>query len=162
MRSGVVLESLNELQKEAIRIDDNLFERAIEKRHDGGVTRSGALGYRFGRNFDLNHGKKIFDPYGLMLMEIDIMKRKTVYRKLKKGQNKKTLKCYSCGKPGHFAKDCRSKNMVSRPQFNMMRRVPIMKEGTPESNKPSPVQDNPGLNAMLETVDVMGETTGRL
>ena len=63
------------------------------------------------------------------------MKRKTMYRKPKKGQNKKTLKCYSYGKPGHFAKDCRSKNMVLRPQFNMMRRVPIIKEGTPESNK---------------------------
>ena len=63
------------------------------------------------------------------------MKRKTVYRKPKKGQNKKILKCYSYGKPGHFAKDYRLKNMVSRPQFNMMRRVPIIKEGTPESDK---------------------------
>ena len=44
----------------------------------------------------------------------------------------------------------------------MMRRVSIIKEGTPESNKLSPVWDNPGLNAMLETVDVIGETTGRL
>ena len=38
MRSEAVLESLDELQKEAIRINDNLFERAMEKRHDGGVT----------------------------------------------------------------------------------------------------------------------------
>ena len=139
IRSGAALESLDELQKEAIRINDNLFERAIEKRHNGGVTRSGASGYRFGRNFDSNHRKKIFDPYGPMPMEIDTMKRKTVHRKPKKGQNKKTLKCYSCGKPGHFAKDCRSKNMMSRPQFNIMRRVPIIKEGTPESDKLSPV-----------------------
>ena len=63
------------------------------------------------------------------------MKRKTVYRKLKKGQNKKILKYYSCGKPGHFAKDYRLKNMVLRPQFNIMRRVPIIKEGTLESNR---------------------------
>ena len=70
-----------------------------------------------------------------MPMEIDIIKRKTMYRKPKKGQNKKTLKCYSCGKPGHFTKDYRLKNMVSRPQFNIIRRVPIIKEGTPESNK---------------------------
>ena len=58
-----------------------------------------------------------------------------MHGKPKKRQNKKTLKCYSCGKPGHFAKDYRSKNMVLRPQFNIMRRVPIIKEGTPESNK---------------------------
>ena len=111
----------------------------MEKRHDGGVTQSGTSGYRFGRNFDSNHRKKIFDPYSPMPMEIDTIKRKTMHGKPKKGQNKKTLKYYSCSKPGHFAKDCRSKNMVLRPQFNIMRRVPIMKEGTPESNKPSPV-----------------------
>ena len=70
-----------------------------------------------------------------MPMEIDTMKRKTMYRKPKKRQNKKTLKCYSYGKPGHFAKDYRSKNIVLRPQFNIIRRVPIIKEGTPESNK---------------------------
>ena len=58
-----------------------------------------------------------------------------MYRKLKKGQNKKTLKCYSYSKPGYFAKDYRSKNIVLRPQFNIIRRVPITKEETPESNK---------------------------
>ena len=58
-----------------------------------------------------------------------------MHRKLKKGQNKKTLKYYSYSKPGHFAKDCRSKNIVSRLQFNIIRRVPIIKEGTPESDK---------------------------
>ena len=109
----------------------------MEKRYNRGVTQSGTSGYRFRRNFDLNHRKKIFDPYGPMPMEINTMKRKTVHGKPKKGQNKKTLKYYNYGKPGHFARDCRSKNIISRPQFNMIRRVPIIKEGTPESNKPS-------------------------
>ena len=70
-----------------------------------------------------------------MPIEIDIIKRKTMYRKLKKGQNKKILKYYSYSKPGYFTKDYRSKNIISRPQFNIMRRVSIIKEGTPESNK---------------------------
>ena len=70
-----------------------------------------------------------------MPIEIDTIKRKTVHGKPKKGQNKKTLKYYSYSKPGHFAKDYRSKNMISRPQFNIMRRVPIIKKGTPESDK---------------------------
>ena len=50
-----------------------------------------------------------------MPIEIDIMKRKTMYRKLKKGQNKKILKYYSYSKPGYFAKDYRLKNIVLRP-----------------------------------------------
>ena len=159
MRTGASTDTLDELRKEAIRIDDNLFERAMEKRHDGGITGAGVSGYRFGRNFDSNHRKKAHDPYGPMPMEIDVMKKRTVQRKPNKGVNRKALKCYGCGKPGHFARDCRSKNVVLRPQINMMERVPIKKKGTPEDGKPSPVWDNPELNAMLETASAMGKTT---
>ena len=49
-----------------------------------------------------------------MPIEINIIKRKTIYRKLKKRQNKKILKYYSYGKPSHFAKDYRLKNIVLR------------------------------------------------
>ena len=70
-----------------------------------------------------------------MPMEIDIMKKKIMYRRLKKGQNKKTLKYYSYSKPGYFAKDYKLKNIVLRPQFNIIKRVSITKKGTPESNK---------------------------
>ena len=49
-----------------------------------------------------------------MPIEIDIMKRKTMYRKPKKGQNKKILKYYSYSKPSYFAKDYRLKNIVLR------------------------------------------------
>ena len=95
----------------------------MERKHDGGVNQIGVLGYRFRRNFNSNYGWKAFNLYGLMPMEVDIIKRKSVHRKLKKGQNKKALKCYGYSKPGHFARDCRSKNMVSRPQLNMIERV---------------------------------------
>ena len=70
-----------------------------------------------------------------MPIEIDTIKRKTMYKKLKKGQNKKILKCYSYNKLSYFAKDYRLKNIILRPQFNIIRRVPITKERTLESNK---------------------------
>ena len=43
------------------------------------------------------------------------MKKGTIYRKPKKRQNKKVLKCYSYSKLGYFARDYRLKNIVLRP-----------------------------------------------
>ena len=48
-----------------------------------------------------------------MLIEINIIKR-IIYKKLKKGANKKVLKYYSYNKLGHFTRDYRLKNIVSR------------------------------------------------
>ena len=57
----------------------------------------------------------MFDLYRLMLIEINIIKKGTIYKKLKKEQNKKVLKCYGCDKLGYFTKDYRLKNIVLRP-----------------------------------------------
>ena len=57
-----------------------------------------------------------------MLIEINAIKR-TMYGKPKKGVNKKALKCYSYSKLGHFARDYRLKNMVSRLQINMIKAI---------------------------------------
>jgi hypothetical protein len=42
------------------------------------------------------------------------------------------MNCYSCGKPGHIAKDYRLKNMVKRPQLNILERVPVRKTKPPK------------------------------
>ena len=42
----------------------------------------------------------------------------------------------------------------------MIRRVSIIKEGTPESNKLLLVQNNPRFNIILEIVDVIEEIIG--
>ena len=71
-----------------------------------------------------------------------------MHGKPKKGANKKALKCYSCGKLDHFARDCRLKNIVSRLQINIIKA--IIKKDKAEVSKSSPKQDDPVLNIMLK------------
>ena len=37
------------------------------------------------------------------------------------------MNCYGCSKPGHIAKDYRLRNIVKRPQLNILERVPVRK-----------------------------------
>ena len=80
----------------------------------------------------------MFDLYKLILIEIDMIKKGTIYRKLKKEQNKKVLKYYSYSKLGHFTRDYRSKNIVLRPQFNIIRQVINREDKTHKGSKPLP------------------------
>jgi len=50
-----------------------------------------------------------------MLIELDFTEKKKPFRGKKQQGGKKVMNYYSCGKPGHIAKDCRLKNMVKRP-----------------------------------------------
>ena len=38
---------------------------------------------------------------------------------------------YGCGKPGYIARDYRLKNIVKRPQLNILERVPVRKTKPP-------------------------------
>ena len=111
MRSSAATDTLDRLIIEAIRIDDMLYERGMEKRHFQGkpaihTSRGGSGGYQRDRG----------DP-----MELDATFKGKSKKGKGKGNNKKGgIKCYSCGKLGHMKKDCR-KNTVQR-QINMMQR----------------------------------------
>ena len=143
MRSGASLDTLDELQKEAIQIDNNLFER-----YDRGVSGASIIRYQYGRGFNSNYGKRSIDPYGLMPMELNMIKKGRVRGKLIKGVNKKVLKYYSYNKLGHFARDYRLKNMVFRPQINIMQAI-ITKDKAEGISKSSPKQDDLELKMML-------------
>ena len=104
-------DNLEEFAEAAIKIDDRLYERAMEKRHITG-NRIIALPGRSGSGKTYDRG----DP-----MELDNTEKRHP-RKKGQGPRKSDMKCYACGLPGHIARNCRSKNKVQRKQFNVIQR----------------------------------------
>ena len=52
------------------------------------------------------------DPYGNAPMELDAVHHKGRFMKGRNNKKGKALKCYTCSKLGHMARDCCSKNKV--------------------------------------------------
>ena len=125
IRTGARLDDLDILIKESIEIDDKLFERQMEKKHDGGVR--GFAGFESPRgHFQARdeRRKQTSNPYGPMPMELNVFEKKGRNKGKKQyHKGKKALKYYSCGKPGHYARDCRSRGMMPSPQLNIMERT---------------------------------------
>ena len=54
-------------------------------------------------------------------MELDAIQHGRRGDKEKKPYKKNTIKCYACGKLGHMARNCKSKNKVQCQQLNALK-----------------------------------------
>ena len=75
MRLGIIIDTLNKLIKEAIKINNKLFERTIEKRYNRGVSGIGRLSF-FTKSKSYRLGYRERDPYRLILIELDYTEKK--------------------------------------------------------------------------------------
>ena len=109
---GAEVTTLDELISCTIDIDDRLFECMMEKCHDGGGSHPR---WHVGSHKRMTNNHPATNPYGYTPMELDALHSTKQHGKEpanKVGKRGKALMCYACGKPGHMARDCRSKNKV--------------------------------------------------
>jgi len=116
MRSGGIIDTLDVLIRSAIDIDDKLYERAMEKKHNFNPRGT------FGFNGGLKNNHSAGDPMDLSATQ---QRRKPGQGKQQNNRSgKKSITCYGCGKEGHMKRDCRSAGKVQRTQFNTITRTP--------------------------------------
>ena len=129
MRDEKVYEMLDELIEIFIDLDDKLYERVMKKKYDEKLkervgTYSSRLSSSYFEESNFDKGRRVDEHVDIVSMKLNFTIRfnKEKNFKVKRNNMKKDKTCYSCGKSSHFAKDCRSREMMPQRQINVMLR----------------------------------------
>ena len=112
MHHEVMIETLKELMKAAIEIDDKLYERAMEKRYDDLHDRTDIYTgthisyHQGGTGFFRRKNNSYAETVSMKLDSTQQCKERNLKTKQDNDQNKNIKMCYSCGKSSHFTRDC--------------------------------------------------------
>jgi hypothetical protein len=125
MRDGRSISDMFDLIEVIIDLDDKLYERVIKKRYDQSRERA-RISFESTTKYYLKESRSSQKYSNLDYRESASMKLNLIqYRKEKNSREKQDSKsktCYLCGKSSHFARDCRSKNLMISRQINAMLR----------------------------------------
>ena len=121
MRDERVYETLDEFIEIFIDLDDKLYEKVMKKKYDEKLKERIEIylsrftsSYFESSNFDKR--RHVDEHVDIVLMKLNFIIRlnKEKNPKGRRGNMKKDKTCYSCDKSSHFAKDCRSREVMSQ------------------------------------------------
>jgi len=125
MRDGKSISDMFDLIEVAIDLNDKLYERVMKKRYDQSRERA-ETSFESTIEYHSKESRSSQKYSNSDYRESASMKLdSTQYRKEKNSRGKQDSKsktCYSCDKSSHFARDCRSKNLMISRQINAMLR----------------------------------------